>query len=41
MTAIQKLAYDRRHSSFKGEGRPVGVGITHEGVQVQVDLMAN
>jgi hypothetical protein len=39
--AIQKLAYDRRHSSFKGEGRPVGVGITHEGVQVQVDLMAN
>jgi hypothetical protein len=39
--AIQKLAYDRRHSSFRGEGRPVGVSITHEGVQVQVDLMAN
>ena len=39
--AIQKLAYDRRHSSFTGEGRPVGVSITYEGVQVQVDLMAN
>ena len=39
--AIQKLAYDRRHSSFKGDGRPVGVAITHEGVQVQIDLMAN
>ena len=39
--AIQKLAYDRRHSSFTGEGRPVGVGITHEGVDVQIILMAN
>lgn len=39
--AIQKLAYDRRHSSSKGDGRPVGVGITHEGIQVQIDLMAN
>jgi len=39
--AMQKLAYDRRHSSFRGEGRPVGVGITHEGHQVQIDLMAN
>jgi hypothetical protein len=39
--AIQKLAYDRRRSSFRGEGRPVGVSITHEGVQVQIDLMAN
>jgi hypothetical protein len=39
--AIQKLAYDRRCSSFRGEGRPVGVSITHEGVQVQIDLMAN
>ena len=39
--AIQKLAYYRRHSSFKDEGRPVGVSITHEGIQVQIDLMAN
>jgi len=39
--AIQKLAYDRRHSAFKGEGRPVGVAITYEGIQVQIDLMAN
>ena len=39
--AIQKLAYDRRHSSFRGEGRPVGVGITHEGHDVQITLMAN
>lgn len=39
--AIQKLAYDRRHSAFRGEGRPVGVCITHEGIDVQIDLMAN
>ena len=39
--AIQKLAYDRRRSSFTGDGRPVGVAITHEGIQVQIDLMAN
>jgi hypothetical protein len=39
--AIQKLAYNRRHSSFAGDGRPVGIAITHEGVDVQVDLMAN
>ena len=39
--AIHKLAYDRRHSSFQGEGRPVGVGITHEGHDVQITLMAN
>jgi len=39
--AIEKLAYDRRHSSFKGEGRPVGVNITHEGHDVQITLMAN
>ena len=39
--AIQKLAYDRRRSSFTGEGRPVGVGITHEGVDVQITLLAN
>ena len=37
--AIHKLAYDRRR--FKKVGRPVGVAITHEGIQVQVDLMAN
>jgi hypothetical protein len=39
--AIQKLAYDRRHSSFSGEGRPVGIGITHAGHDVQITLMAN
>ena len=39
--AMQKLAYDRRRSSFRSEGRPVGVSITHEGIQVQIDLMAN
>ena len=39
--AIQKLAYDRRHSPNTGDARPVGVGITYEGVQVQIDLMAN
>jgi len=39
--AIQKLAYDRRRSSFTGEGRPVGVNITHEGHEVQITLMAN
>jgi len=39
--AIQKLAYSRRHSVNTGDARPVGVGITYEGVQVQIDLMAN
>jgi hypothetical protein len=39
--AIQKLAYDRRRSPNTGDARPVGVGITYEGVQVQIDLMAN
>jgi len=39
--AIEKLAYIRRHSPNTGEGRPVGVGLTHEGIQVQIDLMAN
>jgi hypothetical protein len=39
--AIQKLAYIRRHSASTGEGRPVGVCITHEGIQVQIDLMVN
>jgi len=39
--AIQKLAYDRRRSPFTGEGRPVGVNITHEGHDVQITLMAN
>jgi len=39
--AVEKLAYIRRHSSYTGEGRPVGVGLTHEGIQVQIDLMAN
>ena len=39
--AIQKLAYDRRRSPFTGEGRPVGVNITHEGHDVQIALMAN
>ena len=39
--AIQKLAYDRRHSSFRGDGRPVGVNITYEGHEVQITLMAN
>ena len=39
--AIQKLAHDRRHSAFRGDGRPVGIAITHEGIQVQIDLMAN
>jgi hypothetical protein len=39
--AIQKLAYDRRRSSFTGDGRPVGIGITHEGIDVQINLMAN
>lgn len=39
--AVERLAYIRRHSPNTGEGRPVGVGITHEGHQVQIDLMAN
>jgi hypothetical protein len=39
--AIQKLAYIRRHSPFTGEGRPVGVNVTHEGHDVQITLMAN
>jgi hypothetical protein len=39
--AIQKLAYDRRRSPSTGEGRPVGVNITHEGHDVQITLMAN
>jgi len=39
--AINHLAYIRRVSPNRGEARPVGVGITHEGIQVQIDLMAN
>jgi hypothetical protein len=39
--AINHLAYIRRVSPNKGDARPVGVGITHEGVDVQITLMAN
>ena len=39
--AINHLAYIRRVSPNTGDGRPVGINITHEGVQVQIDLMAN
>ena len=39
--AVERLAYIRRVSPNTGDGRPVGVGITHEGIQVQIDLMAN
>jgi hypothetical protein len=39
--AINHLAYIRRVSPNRGAARPVGVGITHEGIQVQIDLMAN
>ena len=39
--AMEHLAWIRRVSSHRGDERPVGVSITHEGVQVQIDLMAN
>jgi len=39
--AINHLAYIRQVSPFRGDARPVGVGITHEGIDVQIDLMAN
>jgi hypothetical protein len=40
-SAIKRLAYIRKHSPSTGDGRPVGVGITANGHQVQIDLMAN
>ena len=39
--AVERLAYLRRHSPNTGDARPVGVGITHEGHDVQISLMAN
>jgi hypothetical protein len=39
--AINHLAYIRRVSPNRGDARPVGVCITHEGIDVQIDLMAN
>ena len=39
--AINHLAYIRRAGSSRGAARPVGVCITHEGIDVQIDLMAN
>ena len=39
--AMEHLAFIRKVTPARGEGRPVGVAITHEGHQVQIDLMAN
>jgi hypothetical protein len=39
--AINHLSYIRKASPNRGDARPVGVAITHDGVQVQIDLMAN
>lgn len=39
--AIRYLARIRHTSPFVGDGRPSGVAITHEGIDVQIDLMAN
>jgi len=39
--AINHLARIRQVSPLRGAARPVGVGLTHEGIQVQIDLMAN
>jgi len=39
--AVKHLAEIRRRNPNRGEARPVGVNITHEGIQVQIDLMAN
>ena len=39
--AMEHLAWRRQVSSLRGDERPVSVALTHEGHQVQIDLMAN
>lgn len=39
--AVRHLAEIRRRNPNRGESRPVGTSITHEGIDVQIDLMAN
>lgn len=39
--AVKHLAEIRRRNPNRGDARPVGVAVTHEGIDVQIDLMAN
>jgi hypothetical protein len=39
--AINHLAHLRKISPCRGDARPVGVSLTYEGIDVQIDLMAN